>query len=84
MSEIEFSIEEKEAIVTKIKRYFNDELDQEIKQFDAEFLLDFFTEEIGVYHYNRGLADAQIAIQGKFEDINDAIYMLEKETDNTK
>ena len=41
MSEIEFSNEEKETIVQKIKLYFEQELNQEIGQFDAEFLLAF-------------------------------------------
>ena len=47
MSEIEFTKEEKDILVQKIKGYFVDELDQEIAQFDAEFLLDFFTREVG-------------------------------------
>nr|WP_233449279.1 DUF2164 family protein [Xanthomonas perforans] len=28
---------------------------QQIGRFDAEFLLDFFTEEVGAYFYNRGI-----------------------------
>lgn len=42
MSVIEFSRDEKEAIVHKVKNYFSEKLDYEIGQFDAEFLLDFF------------------------------------------
>ncbi len=59
MAQIEFTKEEKELIVQKLKYYFVHELDFEIGQFDAEFLLDFFNKEIGVYHYNRALIDAQ-------------------------
>lgn len=55
---IEFSNEEKARLVVKTKRYFRQELDQEIQQFDAEFLLGFFTQEVGPYYYNRGLYDA--------------------------
>ncbi|MDH3528768.1 MAG: DUF2164 domain-containing protein, partial [Acidobacteriota bacterium] len=44
MEEIEFTKEEKDAIVAKIKGYFESELDQEIGQFDAEFLLGFFSQ----------------------------------------
>ena len=57
MSEIEFSKEEKEIIVKKIQLYFREELDRDIGQFDAQFLLDFFAKEIGPYFYNRGLYD---------------------------
>ena len=81
MSEIEFSKEEKELIVKKIQLYFHDELDSEIGQFDAQFLLDFFTEEIGAYFYNRGLYDAQVILEKRVEDITDAIYELEKITE---
>jgi len=68
-------------LVHKIKHYFNQELDFDIGQFDAEFLLDFFSEEIGVYHYNRGLRDAQDIFSTKVESITDAIYELEIPTE---
>lgn len=81
MSKIEFTKEEKELLVKKIQYYFNDELDQKIGQFDAEFLLDFFSEEVGVYYYNRGLYDAQTILESKLEDISEAIYEIEKPTE---
>ncbi len=55
MADIRFTKEEKTILVKKITLYFSQELDQEIGQFDAEFLLDFFTDEVGPYFYNRGL-----------------------------
>jgi uncharacterized protein (DUF2164 family) len=81
MSEIEFSKEEKEIIVKNIQLYFREELDREIGQFDAQFLLDFFTKEIGSYFYNRGLYDAQAILEKRIEDISEAIYDLEKITE---
>jgi len=84
MSKIEFKKDEKEAIVKKVQFYFNQELDQEIGQFDAEFLLDFFSEEIGGYYYNRGLFDAQACIENKIETITEDLYQLEKSTDSNR
>lgn len=84
MAEIEFTKEEKEILVKKIKLYFVEELDQEIKQFDAEFLLDFFTEEIGPYFYNRGLYDAQTLLESKLELITEGFYEIEKPTEFNK
>ena len=55
MPTIEFSKEEKELLVDKLKVYFEDELNQEIGQFDAEFLIDFISANMGSYYYNRGL-----------------------------
>jgi uncharacterized protein (DUF2164 family) len=81
MAEIKFSIEQKEIILNKIQLYFNDELDQEIGQFDAEFLLDFFSETVGAYYYNQGLFDAQTVISSKLDEFSEALYEIEKPTD---
>lgn len=75
---IEFSREEKEVLVEKLKTYFQDELDQEIGGFDAEFLLDFFSREMGAYFYNRALADVQSMLEEKMLTINDALYEMEQ------
>jgi uncharacterized protein (DUF2164 family) len=81
MSEIEFTQEEKNVLVHKLKHYLNEELDVQVGQFDAEFLLDFFSKEVGSYHYNRGLKDAQDIFKLKVESITDAIYELEIPTE---
>ena len=81
MSNIKFTKEEQELLVQKIKHYFTNELDQDIGQFDAEFLLDFFSKEIGVYHYNKGLQDAQDIFKVRVDSITDAIYELEVSTE---
>ena len=80
MSEISFTHEEREIICRKIQLYMREELDQEVGQFDAGFLLDFFAEEIGPYFYNRGLYDAQAILQSRLENIAEAIYEIEKPT----
>jgi uncharacterized protein (DUF2164 family) len=80
MSEIEFTREEREVICRKIQLYFKEELEQEVGQFDAGFLLDFFAEEIGTYFYNRGLYDAQAILESRLENIGEAIYEIEKPT----
>lgn len=78
---IEFSQEQKDILVVKIKAYLAKELDVEIGQFDAEFLLDFFSKEIGGYHYNKGLKDAQEIFLHRVDSITDAIYELEVPTE---
>ncbi len=81
MTKIEFSKEEKEHIIRKVQFYFNQELEQELGQFDAEFLLDFFAEEVGAYFYNRGLFDAQTVLENKIDGITEAFAEIEKPTD---
>ena len=84
MTDISFTKEEKELITRKIQLYLSEELNHEVGQFDAEFLLDFISREIGAYFYNRGLYDAQAALAVKIEDIQDSIYQLEQATDFKK
>ena len=81
MSKIEFSEEETEVITGEIKKYFTEELDQEISPFQAGFLLDFFAEKIGPYYYNRGLYDARAVLMKRLENITEAIYEIEKPTE---
>ena len=80
MAKIKFTSQQKEQLINKIQDYFWKELDQELGQFDADFLLDFFTEQMGSYFYNRGLYDAQHKIAEKVDEISDAIYQLEQVT----
>ena len=81
MALIKFSDDEKKLIVGRVQFYFQEELGQELGSFDAEFLLDFFAEELGAYLYNRALYDAQAIMQRRLEDFGEAIFELEKPTD---
>ncbi len=76
--EIKFTKEEREALVKIIQGYFRDELDQELGQFPAGFLLDFFTEQIGPHYYNRALLDAQAVVELRAESIVEAIDGLSR------
>ena len=80
MEALEFSKEEKSELVARIKGYLSEELDLEIGSFDAEFLLDFITTELGAYFYNRGLYDAQALFSRKVDEFSDAVYELEQPT----
>lgn len=78
MSKIEFTKQEKEMMIQKVKIYFREELNQELGTFDAEFLIDFFAEEMGGFFYNRGLYDAETLITEKVSEISDLLLQLEK------
>ena len=84
MAEIKFTEDEKAAIVRNLQRYFAEELKQDMGRFDAEFLLDFFTDEVGAYFYNRGLYDAQAILASKLDDLGESIYQLERPTEFRK
>lgn len=78
MTGIRFSDDERADIVRRLQHYFDDQLKQEIGRFDAEFLMDFFTREVGAAYYNRGLLDARAVLAGKLNDIDEAIAQLEQ------
>ncbi|WP_064694674.1 DUF2164 domain-containing protein [Rhizobium aegyptiacum] len=82
MKKIEFSKEAKATIVSSIRGYFETELDQPIGALPAEFLLDFFAEEIGAHYYNQGLRDAHAALLRKMEDLAEDIYLMERDEKN--
>jgi uncharacterized protein (DUF2164 family) len=84
MADIKFTEDEKALIVRKIQLYFTEELKHEIGRFDAEFLLDFFSGEVGSYFYNRGLYDAQAILSSKLDDLTEVIYHLERPTEFQK
>lgn len=80
MSPIKFTNAEKSFLIDKLQSYFSRELDQDLGQFDADFLLDFFTKELGAVYYNRGLYDAQRLMSEKIELIAEQIVELELPT----
>lgn len=78
MSGIAFSKAERAALGETIRRYFADELDQEIGGLQAEMVLDFMAETLGPVFYNQGLIDAEAALMKKMDDFSEAIRALEK------
>mgnify|MGYP000318104974 CR=1 FL=1 len=67
-----------DEMVKKLIDYCEQELEIELGQFDAEFLLHFIGKEMGAVFYNQGLYDAQAILQSKFDDLSDAISEIEK------
>lgn len=78
MAIFSFSKPEKDAIIQKIQEYFLKESGQEIGQFEAGFLLEFFSEEIGPYYFNKGIQDSQAIVQKRIDGVIEAIDSLEK------
>lgn len=78
MSEINLTTAQKDTLVDKLQEYFDQELDQDIGRFDAEFLVDFIGKEFGAYYYNQGLEDARAVVTKQVDSITEAIYEIEK------
>lgn len=80
MKDIKLSQDQKDRMVSKIKRYFTDELDQDIGGFEAEFLIDFLAKEIVPHFYNQALADSNRVFVEKAEDASYLVQELENPT----
>jgi len=80
MAEIKLSTERTARIVTQIQDYFKTRLDSDIGRFDAEFLLEFFGAEIGVYYYNQAIEDAHKLLHSQIDSVSEHLLELEKWT----
>jgi uncharacterized protein (DUF2164 family) len=61
-------------LLDSIKRFFSEELDEDIGDLKAALVLDYFAAEIAPSVYNQALADAQTYIVAKAEDLGNVRY----------
>ena len=78
MPKIDLDKDTRAKLTDGLSRYLRDELDLEVKGFDAEFLLDFISERLGPYYYNQGLHDASALYREKLEAITEAVWEIEQ------
>ena len=71
---IKLEDESRKRMVASIRRYFEQELDREIGDLQAGFLLDYFLAEIAPTVYNRAIADAQAWMLARVEDLESSLY----------
>ncbi|MFA0440292.1 hypothetical protein BCU70_19200 [Vibrio sp. 10N.286.49.C2] len=76
-----FEKQQREQIIRDLQHYFSDELEHELEQFDAEFLLDFIVKKMGPAFYNKGLEDAKQVFERRVLDITDELYEIEMPVD---
>lgn len=56
-------------MIDAFKSFFLDELDMELSDMQAGFLVDFLSQNMSKYFYNRGVADTINALKDKTEDL---------------
>lgn len=78
MAKIELPRPVRDTLADALSGYLKDELELEVKGFDAVFLLDWIIETMGPHLYNQGLTDAQALVRKKADDFVEAIAQLEK------
>ena len=68
-----------EKAVISIRRYFSEQLDQEIGELPARLLLGFFLKEIGPSVYNAAIGDAQTYFRDRVADLEGVCFVPEFE-----
>jgi uncharacterized protein (DUF2164 family) len=64
-------------LLDALKEYFAEEFDDQLSEFRAEGLVDFFIKELGPPVYNQGVRDAAAYVQSKLADIDGDVYERE-------
>ncbi|SIR07129.1 Uncharacterized conserved protein, DUF2164 family [Rhizobium sp. RU33A] len=72
------SREDMERLLQKVQRHLSDDAEVELGRFEAEALVDLVAALIGPFYYNKGLRDAQALLARQVDQINDALYEMER------
>lgn len=78
---VELSKEARQAAAAQLRAALQEELDVEIGALQAEVVMDRIARDVGAVFYNRAVADARAVIAAKAEDMDEALYGLERQTD---
>ena len=67
---IELNKEETKDVIASLRRYFSEELEEELSEMRAKFLLDYILKEVAPLAYNQGVKDAETFFRAKIEDLS--------------
>lgn len=81
MMTVKISNEEKEKIVEQIQQFFEEEELEGIGRFQAERLIEEMIQLLGPYAYNQAITDARKLVIDKLSNLEEDLYVLEKQTD---
>lgn len=74
---IKLKPETEEALLASIKRFFAEELEEDIGDLKARAVLDYCLREIGPSVYNQAIADAQATLEVAVLDLSGVRYEAE-------
>jgi len=67
----------KAKALVSLKRYFDEQLEQELGDLQAGLLLEFILKEIGPSIYNGAIGDAEAFLRDRLADLEGACFMPE-------
>ncbi len=75
---IRLSKDQQEMILADIQRFFYNQRDEDISEFEAERVLDFIKEQIAPHIYNAALSDAKYVVERQYAAIEEELDALEQ------
>jgi len=74
---IKLPTETEKTMITSIKAYFSQNLEEEIGDMKAGLLLDFFLKELAPTVYNKAISDAKFSLQNTLNDLDGSCFEAE-------
>jgi uncharacterized protein (DUF2164 family) len=71
---IKLSDETEQRVITSIKQYASENMEEEIGDLKARLLMDFFLKELGPSIYNKAIADAQAHMHDRVGDLDGSCF----------
>ena len=71
---IELAGERRARMIRGVQRFFSERLDEELSEFQAELVIDFFVKELGAPVYNQAIRDAHAFLEDKLQDLEGEFY----------
>ena len=71
---IKLSSDRRATLIKLLKGFYKENFDEELSEYRAERLLDFFIKQLGPSIYNQAIADARAFIFEKLEDLDVEFY----------
>ena len=75
---VKLSEEGRERLATSMQRFFVEELDRDLSDFQVERLIDFLVRHLGAPIYNQAIQDARAFLQTKLDDLDGEFYEPEE------
>ena len=73
--EINLSEERRNDLLRTLTGMYQSEFDEELSEFRAEQIVDFFIKALGPAIYNQAIQDARVFISEKLEDLDAEFYI---------
>ncbi|OEC00511.1 hypothetical protein GY31_19545 [Lysinibacillus sphaericus] len=75
---IRLTKEQQEQIIADIQRFFYNQREEDISDFEAERVLDFVKENIAPYIYNAAISDAKYVVESQLSALDEELMALER------